>query len=482
MENMPRPRTDSATTEPPSRGREGAVGNRVVTYSRKGTPPHDNESALFHARAVVAIIFGPAGARSFGVRYWTGDLEPASDTARFTFSVRRAGALRRMLLPPNELSIVEAVLSGDIDVEDDIEAAMSLNAVINGRLKSPATLLVLLRHLLALPKHEAGSDVRDSRADKAIRKAGSLHQPERDRVAIRYHYDVGNDFYSLFLDRRMVYSCAYFDSRENVDQNLDAAQFAKLDLICRKLQLTAGERMLDVGCGWGGLIMHAVEHFGVSALGITLSDEQADLARTRIAERGLSERCRVEIRDYRALSDSGVFDKAASIGMVEHVGVGKLPVYFQSVHDALRPGGLFLNHGIVSANAARKPSRWAWLDKYLWRRDAFIEKYVFPDSRLGPLDAVIGAAEAEGFATVDVESLREHYALTLRAWLTRLSRRQDEAIALTDERIYRTWRLYMAASAHGFASGALNVVQTLFGKPGAAGGVAVPLRRGYMTR
>ncbi|MEP6618778.1 MAG: class I SAM-dependent methyltransferase [bacterium] len=461
--------------------RNAAGPREPAQYSRQGTPAFDNQKALAHSRAIIELIFGPRGTRSFAVSYWTGDEEPAArEPAPFTIAIRRAGGLRRMLLPPNELSIVEAVLSGDIDIEGDMEAAMSLGDAINQRLKSVGTLFSLARHLLALPRDEPGSDIRERRAELTVEKVGASHEPKRDRAAVRYHYDVGNDFYALWLDERMVYSCAYFDSNTDVEANLDAAQVAKLDLICRKLRLAPGERLLDVGCGWGGLIMHAAEHYGVSALGVTLSDAQAALARERIAARGLSDRCRVEIRDYRALGSEGHFDKISSVGMVEHVGMAKLPAYFGALHAVLAPGGLFLNHGIVSMAAARPASRWDWLEHRVWKRDAFIEQYVFPDGRLGPLQAVIGAAEAHGFFSIDMESLREHYALTLRAWLARLARRADEAIALTDERIYRTWRLYMAGSAHGFASGSLNVVQTLFGKPTEAG-VTVPLRRGYMN-
>ncbi len=450
-------------------------------YSPDGTPPHDNASALEHAKAICALLFGPAGSRAFPIRYWDGSVDPAArETLPFTLVIARAGALRRMLLPPNELTIIEALLSGDVDIEGDMEQAMWMGDGINERLRNPRTLLALVRHLRKLPREEAGANVRERRAEHTVGRVGDVHEPARDRAAIRYHYDVGNDFYALWLDERMVYSCAYFADGRETEGDLEAAQLAKLDLICRKLRLQPGERLLDVGCGWGALIMHAVKHYGVTALGITLSDAQAAFARERIAAQGLADRCTVEIRDYRHLEDHDPFDKISSVGMVEHVGIENLPTYFAALHRALRPGGLLLNHGIVSVSEARPKSRFDWLEKRIWKRDAFLDQYVFPDGRLGPLSAVIAGAELVGFETRDVESLREHYALTLRAWLTRLARVSELATSLTDPRTYRTWRLYMAGSAFGFSSGRLNIVQTLFGKQEKDGTSNLPLQRRYM--
>ena len=453
----------------------------LPSYSPRGAPGYDNAAALEHAKAICALVFGRAGSRSFSVRYWDGVTEDARTLpSPFTLVIARAGALRRMLLPPNELSIIEAALSGDVEIEGDMEAAMWLGDGINAQLRSPRSLLSLFRHLRALPKDEAGWNVRENRAVHTVGRAGDLHEPDRDRAAIRYHYDVGNDFYSLWLDERMVYSCAYFADGTDVDAELEAAQRAKLDLICRKLRLKPGDRLLDVGCGWGALIMHAAREHGVTALGITLSDAQATLARERIQAEGLADRCTVEIRDYRHLQDHALFDRISSVGMVEHVGVENLPTYFAALHAALKPGGLLLNHGIVSVTESRPKGKWDWLEKRIWKRDAFLDQYVFPDGRLGPLSAVIAGAELVGFETRDLESLREHYALTLRAWLARLTRHADEAIALTDPRTYRTWRLYMAGSAYAFATGRLNVVQTLLSKDD-VGNSHLPLRRAHMV-
>jgi cyclopropane-fatty-acyl-phospholipid synthase len=297
----------------------------------------------------------------------------------------------------------------------------------------------------------------------------------RDRQAVRFHYDVGNDFYALWLDRRMIYSCAYF---ERGDEDLDTAQEAKLDLVCRKLRLAPGERMLDVGCGWGALILHAAKHYGVSALGITLSESQARLARERIAAAGVSDRCRVEIRDYRQLSEDQAFDKIASVGMVEHVGGRRLDEYFARLHRVLAPRGLLLNHGIISIGASRPERLRQRMAARLWRRNAFIERYVFPDGRLVPAASVIGSAERAGFETRDVESLRDHYTTTLRHWTRRLEARKADAAAIVGERTLRVWRLYMAASAYGFRVGRIGVLQTLLAKPDMDGNAGLPRTRG----
>ena len=471
---MEQPRS-STSAEPVAASRVSARSQHASARTPTNPPPSRgrDERAMHHAKAVVEALFGPMAMRPLHVRYWDGSLEHGRTDSTFTLRINRRGALRRMLLPPSELSIIESYLSGDMDIEGDLESATELGDAIALRLRSPRSLAGIVRHLLALPTGEPAPTVQEARAEHSVEPVGKPHEAERDRAAIRYHYDVGNDFYQLWLDQRMVYSCAYF---HRPDYTLDEAQRAKLDLVCRKLRLRPGERLLDVGCGWGALIMHAVEHYGVTALGITLSDAQATLARERIAAAGLSDRCRVEIRDYRALGDLR-FDKISSVGMVEHVGVENLPTYFASLHRALVPGGLLLNHGIVSVDAAHPRSRWAWLESRLWKRNAFIEQYVFPDGKLGPLHAVIAAAEGAGFETRDAESLREHYALTLRAWVDRLVHEKERAVAIAGERIFRTWRLYMTASAHFFSRGSINVVQTLLAKPDERGDAHLPMTR-----
>jgi cyclopropane-fatty-acyl-phospholipid synthase len=269
---------------------------------------------------------------------------------------------------------------------------------------------------------------------------------ELNRDAIAFHYDVSNDFYALWLDERMVYSCAYY---EDAGQSLEQAQCNKLDHICRKLRLKPGERLLDIGCGWGALVCWAAEHYGVEAHGITLSRSQYEYAQQTIRQRGLEDKVTVELTDYRDLD--GEYDKLASVGMFEHVGLKNLPTYFAVAHRLLKPGGLFLNHGITS-------------DEGGWKKNVateFINRYVFPDGQTETVGTVQQIMEETGFEIHDVEALRHHYALTLREWVRRLERRREAALEHVPESVYRIWRLYMAASAMQFEAGNTGVYQIL---------------------
>jgi len=433
-----------------------------------------DDSPIGRCRDVLAALFGEPHERSFDVKFWDGAVDRGSAAqSPYTLVLNRPAALRRMLLPPNELSLVESYISGDVDVEGSMEMAAGLADAIGNRLHSPLGVAKLIRLVLRLPG-QAADDLNDARFPERARHLGPRHTPVRDAAAVRFHYDVGNSFYKLWLDRRMVYSCAYFRS---ADDSLDVAQEAKLDLICRKLRLKPGDRLLDIGCGWGGLIMYAAERYGVDATGITLSENQASLARERIDQAGLGERCRVAIRDYRTLTADDGYDKIASVGMVEHVGLSHLPVYFASAFRALKAGGLFLNHGIVSLREARPKSIRDKIFAKLWKADSFIDTYVFPDGKLTASADVISAAEASGFEVRDVESLREHYAMTLRHWVRSLDEKSREAIGIVGNHTYRVWKLYMAGSAHAFATAGINVIQTLLAKPDAVGRSNLPLTR-----
>ncbi len=300
------------------------------------------------------------------------------------------------------------------------------------------------------------------------------HTPKQDRADIGYHYNVGNDFYRLWLDERMVYSCAYF---ARGDESIDAAQVAKLDHVCRKLRLAAGERMLDIGCGWGGLVIHAAQKYGVRAVGITLSDRQFELARERVAQANLADRVEILLLDYRELVDrfgSASFDKVSSIGMFEHVGIRNLPQYFGIVQRVLRERGQFLNHGITSADVDNRPIGSGVSD--------FIARYVFPHGELPHLHVAIHEMSAQGFEVFDVESLRPHYARTLEHWSRRLEARLPEAETMVDARRLRIWRAYLAGCSYGFAQGWMNIYQVLASRQTQPGPTELPLSREWMYK
>ncbi|MCC7327914.1 MAG: class I SAM-dependent methyltransferase [Burkholderiales bacterium] len=296
-----------------------------------------------------------------------------------------------------------------------------------------------------------------------------VHQSRSNRRNIAHHYDVSNAFYRLWLDSRMVYSCAYF---RHADDALDAAQLAKLDHICRKLRLAPGERFLDIGCGWGALLFHAAERYGVDAHGITLSQNQFDHVTREIAARGLSGRVRVELRDYNDLPEDAQFDKVASVGMFEHVGVRRFGRYFGKIYRMLKPGGMVLNHGITH-NTLAAESLGSGIGE-------FVDDYVFPGGELTHVSRVVEGMAGAGLELVDAEALREHYAKTLWAWVDRLEANADEARRDVGEERFRVWRIYMAGSAHAFDRGWLSLWQLLAGKALPDGRLPQPLTREYM--
>ncbi len=420
--------------------------------------PQADEAARRTVR-ILESLFDNTARQQVGVRLWNGTAWPDDAPRPATLVLKHPGALRAMFLPGHELGLAEAYLYDDFDVTGNIEAVFDLADALARATSGWRKKLVTARELLRLPpgpEHPVG------RRGPA-RLSGKRHSIERDRQAVTYHYDVSNDFYALWLDRRMVYSCAYF---ETPDDDLDTAQERKLDYICRKLRLKPGQRLLDIGCGWGGLVLHAAQRYGVRAVGITLSQPQVALANERIAAAGLSDRCRVEARDYRELDEPEGYDALVSVGMFEHVGAALLPTYFAQAWRLLKPGGAFLNHGI--ACRANEPPQ---------HGPSFSDTYVFPDGELTPISVTLQAAEGVGFEVRDVESLREHYALTLRHWVRRLEAHHDQALKFVDEPTYRVWRLFMSGSAHGFTTGRLNVYQALLVKPDARGRSGLPLTR-----
>lgn len=441
-------------------------------------PDHSNTSrrgsrAARASRTALADLFGPVDDRTFAVRFWDGSIDMPVRRARpeYTLVLRDPGALRAMLLPPSEYQLGVAFVSGVFDVDGDLVDAAALGEQIRTRLADPAVLLRVEAQLLRLPKYSRWTD--DDARHLGAAGHRRQHSRARDRAAIASHYDVSNDFYAIWLDRRMIYSCGYFPTGA---EDIDAAQTAKLELICRKLRLQPGERLLDIGCGWGGLALYAAQHFGVTVLGITLSAAQGRLANQRIADAGLTGLCTVELRDYRELGEA-TFDKVVSVGMFEHVGRRHLPEYFAAAYRLLRPGGLFLNHGIVTRDHAAGPG---WIDRIasrLWGHGQFMDRFVFPDGELVPVATAIGGGEAAGLEVRDVESLREHYALTLEEWIRRLQAGRGQATAIAGDAIVRTWLLYMAGCVHAFRHGDLSLAQILFARPDEDGHVDVPATR-----
>ena len=379
-------------------------------------------------------VLSSAPAGNIAVRLWDGTTwkpDPAEPT-RCTLVLQHPGALRKMFIPPNEMSLGEAYLFNDFDIEGEIEAIVPLMKYFLEEHKGMLEQVRYGTRLLSLPRM---GQPRPSETT-AVKLHGILHSKERDRQAISHHYDRSNEFFALWLDARMVYSCAYFATP---DEDLETAQERKLDYICRKLRLQPGERLLDIGCGWGALIMYAAQHYGVQADGITISTQQAELARERIKQAGLENSCHVDICDYRDLNKPEGYDKVVSVGMAEHLGKAFLPIYFKKAWEVLRPGGIFLNQGINTHATAR----------ILLGRD-FVYRYVYPDGEAVPIGTTLQIAESVGFQVRDVENVKEHYAHTMRHWLRRYEEHADEAKRIVGELVFRSWRVYLAVALHEF--------------------------------
>jgi cyclopropane-fatty-acyl-phospholipid synthase len=397
------------------------------------------------------------------VRFWDGSrLGPAGAPA--TIVLRSPNAVRRILWSPNELGFGRAYVLGEADIEGDAFAAFTLFFK-----QAPAELRIgtrtLTKTLLAAARLGILGPPPPPPAEEA-RLRGGRHSRRRDAAAIAHHYDVGNDFYRLVLGDSMTYSCGRFIEPGDT---LEAAQAAKYDLICRKLGLRAGMRFLDVGCGWGGMAMHAAAHYQVSAVGVTISEQQYELARKRVAEAGLTDSVDIRLQDYRDLARVGEqFDAISSIGMFEHVGRGRMAEYFGVLGGVLRPGGRLLNHAISTPNGAS------------FDRRSFIARYVFPDSELQDVADVAAAMEARDIEVRDIESLREHYALTLRHWVANLEANWDEAVALVGTVRARVWWLYMAGTVTSFDIGEIAIHQVLGVKPMPDGSSGMPLTRATM--
>ncbi|MEU0085011.1 cyclopropane-fatty-acyl-phospholipid synthase family protein [Streptomyces sp. NPDC006274] len=403
------------------------------------------------------------------IRAWDGS--ESGPPGAPTLVVRHRRALRRLLWRPGELGLARAWVAGEIDIDGDLYEALdvlagllwdrgadqktAVHAVRDPRLRAGARALLKLGGVLPPPPPPP---------EEVRRRTGPLHTRRRDKEAISHHYDVGNDFYRLVLGPSMVYSCAYWDDAGTLEE----AQRDKLDLVCRKLGLKEGDRLLDVGCGWGAMAVHAAREYGARVTGVTLSREQAVHARKRIADEGLTDRVEIRVQDYRDVRD-GPYDAISSIGMAEHVGRVRYREYADQLFSLLVPGGRLLNHQI-----ARRPEK----DEAAYRIDEFIDRYVFPDGELAPLGRTVATLEDAGFEVRDVQSIREHYARTLRAWVANLESAWPEAARLTSPGRARVWRLYMAASAVSFERNSIGVNQILAVRTPDSGSSGVPLRTG----
>jgi cyclopropane-fatty-acyl-phospholipid synthase len=395
------------------------------------------------------------------VRFWDGSrLGPADSPA--TIILHSPAAVRRILYSPNELGFARAFVLGEADIEGDTLGV--LRAIVN---EAPEELRIGLRTLVRTLGASARLGVLGRplpRPAEEARLRGGRHSKARDAAAIAHHYDVGNDFYRLVLGESMTYSCARF---VNPSDSLEIAQSAKYDLICRKLGLGPGMQLLDVGCGWGGMVMHAAEHYGSAGIGITLSQQQYELGRKRVADAGLTDLVEIRLQDYRDVT--GSFDAVSSIGMFEHVGKDQMGSYFGAVARVLRTGGRFLNHAISTPNGAQ------------FDRRSFTSRYVFPDGELQDVAAVVGAMETVDLEVRDVESLREHYALTLRRWVDNLEANWDTAVSLVGPVRARVWRLYMLGAVVSFEVNDIAVHQVLGVKTGRDGTSGLPLTRATMV-
>jgi len=384
-----------------------------------------------------------------------------------TLKILSRDALTRVLTHPGELGIARAYVAGDIDIDGELDSLFELSVPPVRQLLKVDN----LRSLLSVVGLNALRPIAPPRIE--AKQRGVLHSRSRDRQAISHHYDVSNAFYEMVLGPSMTYSCAVFRSP---DDTLEDAQRRKVDLVARKLQLSANTRLLDVGSGWGAMAIHAAQEYGATVVGVTLSQEQQRYA-TKLAEQvGVSDLVEFRLQDFRDVHD-GPFDAISSIGMSEHVGRKSLASYTQQLFDLLRPGGRFLNHAIgrpVSFEPDPDPSKSSELSRQMQIAlglrgpskigSPFMERYVFPDGELHEVGTMVSMFQAHGFEVRHVESLREHYALTLRHWISNLTKRFDEAVDEVGEQRARVWKLYMSGSAVGFERHHLEIHQILCAK------------------
>ncbi|MGC1272416.1 MAG: cyclopropane-fatty-acyl-phospholipid synthase family protein [Planctomycetaceae bacterium] len=432
-----------------------------------------SERQLAAARSVLNHVAEALDAK-FSVRLWDGSFVPMGRDVKpgLCASIAGPGVIGSLLRRPTLDNFVRHYATGQIDIEggDLIEFGEAARVERSSKRLKSLNKGLLIRS--ALPFLLAPVESVETRHAFDGEQTGRVQAKRNNKDYIQFHYDLGNDFYKLFLDDEMQYSCGYFTDWSNP---LEQAQRDKLDMICRKLRLQPGDRMLDIGCGWGGLVCHAAQKYGVTAHGVTLSQEQLDYTREKVRRLGLEDRITVELRDYNTLD--GSYDKISSIGMYEHVGIANYPTYFRKIWSLLRDRGIVLNHGITRRAKAQK-GRF----KKMRPEHKLIAKYIFPGGELDHIGHTVESLEASRFEVHDVENWREHYALTTRFWCQRLSARKDEAIALVGPERYRLWVAYLASVSFAFHDGSLRIFQVVASKHAAKGRAELPATRADLYR
>lgn len=427
------------------------------SLTQHGTPVGEK------AEKFLRLLTESLGMSGIEIRLWDGTSWRTSHEGipKITLIFHDPYAVRRMFLQPSSLSFGEGYINGAFDVEGDMNELFALADDLTFFKPSLYQKSRYLHYLLAIPQEQQSEEDGWNPSDFTSGPGSS----DRIQKAINFHYDLPIEFWRPWLDQSMTYSCAYFRSPE---ASLDTAQADKLDYICRKLDLRSGERFLDMGCGWGSLVIHAAKQYGVQALGVTLSPKQAEFAQTRIRQLGLQEKAHVKILDFLDMNDEGSFDKIASVGAIEHVPEAQLLDYFSRANALLKPNGVFFNQGITrNPTRPMRPGR------------EFLDKFVFPDHHLATIGETLSAAEQAGMEVRDVENLREHYVSTLNHWRYRLESHQSIIEQVTSPKTYRIFKLYLAGTAYEMLKGRVHVHQSLFMKPGAALSAAPKTREAW---
>ena len=433
-----------------------------------------SNSQLNSIRELLKTVADPLNL-NVSVRLWNGEVVPLGLNAdgKYIISISGPGVIGSMLRRPTLEMLIRLYATGHIDFEGgdliDFSEALKTRESNRARLKQISKVMLAKK---TLPFLFAKTDVADLKQGFRDDMVGRDESRRKNQDYIQFHYDVGNDFYKLFLGSEMMYTCGYFRDWSN---SLDQAQQDKLDMICRKLQLQPGDRMLDIGCGWGGLICHAAKHYGAISHGITLSQQQYEFAKSKIQELGLSDKVSVEICDYA--NHQGTYDKISSIGMSEHIGAANYPRYFSKINSLLRDRGIVLNHAIARSSKTSKK-----FANRIRPERKFLLKYIFPGSELIPVGMTTDFLEQTGFEVNDVESWRDHYAITLRHWCKNLSANKERAIELVGAERYRLWVAYLAGGSAGFTAGSIKIFQVVASKKASKGVSGMPPTREHLYR